>query len=134
MIVKATANNVTESEFSLQISSGGGDRLGSVGVAWAVWPETPGWGQTARKAGSVSTVVAGAKRVANLNTTGIVPVPGVFFAAVCAVDMYLRGGVWINVQMSPETPAYGPNGTQWSMSAGPVGSQVFSVRIAYASR
>lgn len=129
--VKASANNVTESEFSLQMTSGSGHRLESVGVAWAVWPEAPGWGQNTAKVGSVSTVAAGARRVTNLNTEGNVPVKWVQFASLCAVDMVLRGGVWMNVEMVMETSSYGPQGTKWTMSAGPAGSQVYSARIVY---
>lgn len=131
--VKATANNVTESEFSLQVTSSGGDRLESVGVAWAVWPEAPGWGQKTPKAGSVSTVAAGARRVTNLNTEGTVPVKWVQFASLCAVDIVLRGGVWMTVKTVTETSSYGPQGTKWTMSAGPAGSQVYSARIVYTS-
>lgn len=134
LMVKATANNVTESEFSLQIASHGGDRLRSAGVAWAAWPEHPERGEVTGKAGSVSTVVAGAKRLSNLNTTGNVQVLGVFFVALSAMDLYLRGDLWMHVQMVQETSSYGPRGTTWSMSAGPVGSQVLSARRAYASR
>lgn len=130
--VKATANNVTESEFSLHITSGGGDLLGSVGVGWAVWPETPRFGETTAKAGSVSTVAAGARRVTNLNTEGKVAVVGVEFASLCALDLVLLGGLWVIVQMQRQAP-YEPKGTTWTMSAGPVGSHVYSARIAYSS-
>lgn len=128
--VKATANNLTESEFSLQISSEGGDRLGSVGVAWAVWPQTATSGVQALKTGSVSTVVAGARRSPNLNTEGTLGVPLVQFASLCEVDMALSAGVWVNMQVVGRT-SYAPGAT-WSMNAGPLGARVYSARIAYA--
>lgn len=132
--VKVTANNVTESEFALQISSAGSAGLSSVGVAWAVWPITPHWGQTTAKVGSVSTVAAAAARVRNLNATGIVPVGPVIFVALSSVDLVLGERLWMDVEMVKNDGGYGPRGSTWSLSAGPVGASVYSARLAYASR
>lgn len=132
--VKVTANNVTESEFALQISSAGSTSLGSVGVAWAVWPITARWGQTTAKVGSVSTVAAAAARVSNLNATGVVPVKPVIFVALSAVDLVLGEHLWMDVQMAMASGSYGPQGSTWELSAGPVGASVYSARLAYASR
>lgn len=131
--VKVTANNVTESEFALQITSTGGASLGSVGVAWAVWPITPHWGQTAAKVGSVNTVAPAAARVSNLNAAGTVPAKGVIFVALSAVDLILGERLWMEVQMIKATGSYGPAGSTWKLSAGPVGASVYSARVAYAS-
>lgn len=131
--VKVTANNVTESEFALQICSAGSASLGSVGVAWAVWPITPRWGQTTATVGSVNTVGPVAPRVSNMNATGTVPVRAVMFVALSAVDLVLGERLSMDVQMVRTNGSYGPQGSTWTFSAGPVGASVYSARVAYAS-
>lgn len=141
--VQVTANNITETGFALQVTSGS---LRSVGVAWAVWPETPRYGQSKLRVGSVSTVVPGCARVPKFTECGEVGFEGEpVLVAVCAVDMVLSGGVWMDVEMtgcpesdlSPRRTLYAPSGRPgfcWRMSAGPVGAKVYSARVAYAFR
>lgn len=129
--VQATANDVTETEFVLQVSSGAGSRLNSVGVAWAVWHESE---QNTAKVGSVSTKSPGTVRLPNLASSGVLA--GVFlpiFVAVSAVHLVLGGNMWVDVEMAHETQSYGPKGLKWEMKAGPVAARVYSVMIACAT-
>lgn len=141
--VQVTANNITETGFALQVTSGS---LRSVGVAWAVWPETPRYGQTKLRVGSVSTVAPGCARVPKFTEFGEVGCEGEpVLVAVCAVDVVLAGGVWMDVEMTgcPQSDwsaqrtlfrPHGPSKLSWRMSAGPVGAKVYSARVAYAFR
>lgn len=143
--VQITANNITETGFALHVASGS---LRSVGVAWAVWPETPLWGQKKLVVGSVSIVAPGSPKVpkfAEFGDTGREGEP--VLVAVCAVDVELAGGVCMDVEMagSPisqqSIQGYGkcvlffePPKLSWRMRAGPVGAKVYSARVAYAAR
>ncbi|KAL0636379.1 hypothetical protein Q9L58_004629 [Maublancomyces gigas] len=141
--VQVTANNITETGFALQVTSGS---LRSVGVAWAVWPETPRYGQTKLGVGSVITEAPGSARVPKFTEFGEIGGEGEpVLVAVCAVDVVLGGGVWMDVEMtgcpqadwSPQRRLFGPSGPSqlsWRMSAGPVGAKVYSARVAYAFR
>lgn len=125
--VKAVANDITETEFQLHISSDGGSRLGSVGVAWAVWPEagiSDHLGlQKVANVGSVCAVAPGGGRVPVFSKTGSVR-GKVVMVAVSAVDLVLAGGVWVEVVFT---------GQSWRMSAGPVDASMYSARVAYVS-
>lgn len=164
--VQLSANNVTETDFTLQITSGlgFGAVLRSVGVAWAVWTVASGWGQhTTKKVGTVSTVSPGGVRVSNLTGSGKLAGDSTALVAVCAVDLVLGGGVWIDVEMEggetppelgPQRPSdpvsYGlgfgstttsmfgqssvrKEGLMWKLNAGPVGARLYSARITYLS-
>lgn len=129
--VKVTANDITETAFVLQISSAEGARLGSVGVAWAVWPEEGEWSfggrQAGVKVGSVSTLTPGGARLPRLAAAGKLAqgAVGVLLVAVSAVDLVLTGNLWVNVAMVSPT---------WSMTAGPSTARVYSARVVHVSR
>lgn len=107
--VQVTAINITETKFVLQINSGDGARLGSIGVGWAVWPATGVWPkpvtgvwpQPAVEVGSVSTRTPGKARVSSLATTGVLQAKKMLLVAVCAVDLVLAGGLWMEVAVGP---------------------------------
>lgn len=123
--VHVTANKVSETEFTLEISSGVHTRLVSVGVAWAVWSETKVDSQIPARVGSASTVAKGGARVPKLGGSGKVPWEGrVVLVALCALDLVLGDALRINVTM---------NGLRWGMGAGPVDARLYSARVTYAS-
>lgn len=135
VFVKAGANNITETEFELQINSGDGARLGSVGAAWAVWPEVDRHSEyTVRAIGSVSTAVPGGARVPRLGASGkqlqASHYGKVVLAAVGAVDLVLEGSLWVEVEVSltENKPLY------WGMSAGPPDVMLYSVRLVYVTQ
>lgn len=125
--VQVTANNITETNFVLQICSGDRARLGSVGVAWAVWPDASGWQQTAVDVGSVSTLTPGQPRRSTLGAKGTLPGTTKLFVAVCAVDLVLSGGLWVDLVVAHA-------GGGWSMNAGPSTAIVYSARVAHVSK
>lgn len=129
--VKAVANNITESEFTLHITSAEVTPLGSVGVAWAVWPEAHSSNQggggsqgtaSAMQVGSVSTVTPGGARVRVLSKSGSVG-GEIRMAGISTVDLVLAGGLWVELVLE---------GRGWSMSAGPADAIVYAARVAYA--
>ncbi|KAL0632588.1 hypothetical protein Q9L58_008519 [Maublancomyces gigas] len=125
--VKATANNITETDFMLQISSGDGARLDSVGIAWAVWPEAAGYQSPRVTVGTVSTVTPQKGRVSTLAASGEFPQGKggkMLLVAVCAVDLVLTGGLWVDVGAD----------SRWMMKVGPAKAIVYSARIMYVSR
>lgn len=147
--VHVTANNITETGFALHVSS---RSLRSVGVAWAVWPEIPGWGEIKMTVGTVISVARGSPRTPMVAVSEDITIMGTtLLVAFCAVDVVLGEGVWMDVgiggsaksfgikQSSPDMitgPYAGPNAKpplKWYMSAGPVGSRVYSARAAYAA-
>lgn len=139
--VKVTANDITETAFVLQISSGEGARLGSVGVGWAVWPENgwSDWGQkqAAVKVGSVSTLIPGEARLPRLAAVGTLAkgaVGAVFLVAVSAVDLVLTGNLWVDVAMVPGSGGYSDIASTWRMTAGPATARVYSARVVHVSR
>lgn len=125
--VTVTANNITESDFELQICSGDGARLGSVGVAWAVWPGAAGYPSAAVSVGSVSTAIPQKRKVSALAASGALPRGNgtrLLLVAVCAVDLVLMGGLWVDVGAE----------SGWRMKVGPANAILYSARIMYASR
>lgn len=125
--VKVTANNITETDFTLQISSGDGARLDSVGIAWAVWPDAAGYQSSKVTVGSVSTATPLKGRVSTLAASGVFPQgkgARMLLVAVCAVDLVLTGGLWVDVGTD----------SGWMMKVGPAKAIVYSARIMYASR
>lgn len=130
--VRAGANNITETMFELQINSGDGARLGSVGAAWAVWPKVDRdreyWVQAI---GSVSTTVLGTVWVPMLGAAGeqrqATHYENVALAAVCWVDLILEGSVWVEVEVKKRDNLQ----LRWEMSAGPGDALFYSVRLVY---
>lgn len=126
--VKAVANDITETEFALQIRCSDGTQLASVGVAWAVWPEAGGsdngWSGTRSvvNVGSVSTAKTGEARVPVFSGSGSLRKAAVM-AALSEVDIVLVGGVWVQLVFKQ---------ARWEMTAGPVDASVYSARVAYA--
>lgn len=131
--VKATANDVTETEFALQITSREGAPLVSAGAAWAAWPEANVWSQPAVTVGSFSTVKPGGAKVSTLQAVGtteghMIGGPNVFLA-VCTVDMVLEGSVWMDLSIKQEQ--HGHRRVSWGMKAGPVEAKFYSARVGY---
>lgn len=123
--VKATATDITETDFTLRISSVDGAALASVGAGWAVWS------QTSSRVGSVSTVAPGCERVSVLAKEGSLAVGGrVALVAFCALDMVLSGDVWVELMQED----HGSDQLRWVMSAGPASASVYSARLGYATK
>lgn len=130
--VKATANNITETEFVLQISTGGGAPLGSVGAAWAVWSGVPEWGRQTVNVGSVSTAAPEGAELLSFWPRRMLPVTGsVQFVAACAVDLLLSGGVWVYLEIVYEGGNYRQD-IAWKLGAAHGNAKVDSARLAYS--
>lgn len=125
--ITVVANDITETEFALQIRSSDGAPLLSVGVAWAVWPEAGGSNggySDARpvvNVGPVSTTKTGDARVPVFSGSGSFRGTAVI-AGLSAVDMVLAGALWIELVVKE---------AGWAMEVGPVGASVYSVRMCY---
>lgn len=130
--VKVLASDVTETEFTLHISSGDGARLASVGAAWAVWPPTTHFTEPEINVHSVNTIAPGGARVPVLAGNGIFEYGGrLELLALCAVDLVLAGGVCIEVFVPAWS--YGDGDQRWSMNAGPDGVSVYAAKVVYVT-
>lgn len=69
----------------------------------------------------------------------MLPVTGVLFVALSAVDLVLGERLWVDVQIAKQNGlnhlfgSYQPQGLAWNMSAGPVNATVYSARVVYAT-
>lgn len=129
--VNATATNVTESEFVLQISSGGPAQLASVGAAWAVWPDVPERLTT----GSVDFVGPEGARVPIFDAKGVENPRNacssvIRLAVVSAVEVVLKGTLTIDLFVS-EIYTYPGEEFAWRMTVGPSDAEVYSTRVTY---
>lgn len=133
----ATAYNVTETGFALQITSSEGAPLASAGVAWAAWPELIGWGQPNVKIGSFSTVKPRGPKVSNLQAEGTMMKHTIggsnIFLAVSTVHMVLEGSVWMDLSIKEEEQ-YGESEFGWNMKAGPAAARLYSAIVVYVSQ
>lgn len=126
--VKAVANNISKTEFVLEIFSGDGAALASVGAAWAVWPDDV----ELAKVGTVITVKPGGARVPVSELKGKLDVGGsAALVALCAVDLVLAGGLWLEV--THRTDQWPPKYLRWVMTVGPADATVYSATLAYAT-
>lgn len=134
--VATAAKQITETGFELQISSHDGAPVQSVGAAWAVF-ESLGEGEPHTvKVDSYSNKWHGRPRAVTLESTSTLGHHGsvhrVGFAALCAVDLALEAGVWVEVRMDTEIEkgAVAPYPTV-KIKAGPADRRVYSVGVGY---
>lgn len=127
--VNATANNVTETEFVLQISSGGPAQLASVGAAWAVWPDAAERPTTE----SVDFIgpegarvpIFDVKRVLKPRNGGVIGL-----AVVSGVEVVLKGTLTICLFVS-DIYTFPGEEFAWRMTVGPSDAEVYSTRVTY---
>lgn len=128
--VNVTANDITEAGFVLQISSGDGARLQSVGTAWAVWAENGEHQSSPITVDCLNTLTPGKQRVTLFrNPETLVDGTAIVMVAVSAVDLVLVENLWVAVSAFP-----GGGGSAWIVAVEPSVANVSSVGAAHVSR
>lgn len=131
--VAVTARNITATGFELHICSNGGMPIWSVGVAWAIFNPL---GE-----GEYPTLVVETYRSPGRGRTpmfkdGCVmldrgPASKVEFAAISALDVVLDEKVWVEVKVDMAMPDLRTKSPTVRITAGPVGSNVYSVGTGF---
>lgn len=134
MTVAATANKITETGFELHIISGDGTPIGSVGAAWAVFKEVSDSEQPVVKVHSYTSCIGSSVvRLEGKHTLLVHGRPGnVGLAAICAVDLKMEGGVWVDMELAidrqPRRVKSDP--IVW-VKAGPENAIVYSIWVGF---